>query len=69
MIQDDKYSIEEIAGTLFLKYGVLVCAVNIGEQGNITNDVRKHFEHLVRAGNQIPFVEPGQTNVDPPAPP
>lgn len=64
MIPDGGYSLEEVAGTLFLKYGNLLFAVNVGEQGNITDEVRKHFDHLVRAGNQLPFVEPGTSAVD-----
>ena len=47
----DRYSVEEVAGTLFLKYGNLVLAANIGEEGTIADTVRKHFASIVCAMN------------------
>lgn len=63
----DRYEMEEVAGTLFLKHGNLVLAANIGEEGNITDVVRKHFAFLCDAGNrEPPRLEPP---VDKPAEP
>lgn len=50
----DKYEVEEVAGTLFLKHGNLVLAANIGEEGCIPEIVRKHFRLLCDAGNREP---------------
>ena len=47
----DRYSVEEAAGTLFLKYGNLVLAANIGEEGAIADAVRKHFAAIVSTMN------------------
>ena len=72
----DKYETEEVAGTLFLRHGNLVLAANIGEEGNITDVVRKHFEFLCDAGNREPprlppppDIPPGLTAVDIPTEP
>ena len=47
----DRYSVEEVAGTLFLKYGNLVLAANIGEEGAIADTVRKHFAAIASTMN------------------
>jgi len=46
------YSVEEVAGTLFLKYDNLVLAANIGEEGMISDEVREHFRKIVETMNQ-----------------
>lgn len=46
-----KYFVEEVAGTLFLRYGNLVVATNIGEQDAICDSVRTHFEYLATSAN------------------
>ena len=45
------YSVEEVAGTLFLKFGNTVLAANIGEQDNICEIVRAHFNAIVETMN------------------
>lgn len=47
----DRYSVEEVADTLFLKFGNLVLAANIGEADMITDAVRKHFAAIVSTMN------------------
>lgn len=46
------YSVEEVAGTLFLKFGNTVLAANIGEQDNICEIVRAHFNAIVETMNK-----------------
>ncbi len=46
------YSVEEVAGTLFLKFGNTVLASNIGEQGSICEIVRAHFNAIVETMNR-----------------
>ena len=48
----DSYRVEEVCGTLFLKFGNLVVAANIGEENQIADTVRRHFEYLAAAGNE-----------------
>lgn len=46
------YSVEEVAGTLFLKFGNTVLAANIGEQDSICEIVRAHFNAIVETMNR-----------------
>ena len=48
----DLYSVEEVAGTLFLKFGNTVLAANIGEQDSICEIVRAHFNAIVETMNR-----------------
>ena len=48
----DRYSVEEVAGTLFLKHGNLVLATNIGEQFMVSETVREHFAAIVKTMNE-----------------
>ena len=67
----DSYKVEEIAGTLFLKFGNLVVATNIGEENQIADTVRRHFEYLAAAGNekQVRGEPPPGDRLDPPREP
>lgn len=47
-----RYNVEEVCGTLFLRFGNIVLAANIGEQGAICDVVRTHFELIVRTMNE-----------------
>jgi hypothetical protein len=47
-----RYAVEEVGGTLFLRYGNTVLASNIGEQGSICDIVRTHFELIVKTMNE-----------------
>ncbi len=46
-----RYFVEEVAGTLFLRYGNRVVAANVGEQDTICDSVRTHFEYLAASAN------------------
>lgn len=50
-IKPSRYFVEEVAGTLFLRYGNLVVAASIGEQDAICDSVRMHFEYLAASAN------------------
>lgn len=67
----DSYKVEEIAGTLFLKFGNFVVATNIGEENQIADTVRRHFEYLAAAGNekQVRGEPPPGDRLDPPREP
>ena len=49
---DTRYGVEEVAGTLFLKFGNVVLAANIGEEGNICGIVREQFDLIVKTMNE-----------------
>ena len=61
------YNVEEVCGTLFLKFGNLVVAANVGEEGQIADTARRHFEYLAAAGNERAMkVPPPVAALDPP---
>jgi hypothetical protein len=46
------YSVEEVAGTLFLKFGNTVLAANIGEQDSICEITRTHLNTIAETMNK-----------------
>jgi hypothetical protein len=48
---NERYSVEEVAGTLFLRFGNLVLAANIGEADMIADSTRDHFARIVETMN------------------
>ena len=67
----NEYRIEAIAGTLFLMFGGLTVAVNSGEEDQVPDVVREHFEYLAAAGNekQVRGEPPPGDRLDPPREP
>lgn len=47
-----RYSVDEIAGTLFIMKNGNVVAANVGEQGDVTESLRADFRFLCDAANK-----------------